>query len=115
MDTFLMLFILTVGILFRLVEGDARHLVLRLAHHSRVEPLVGEEIVQIDIANHRSFQKIHILMPVVGIVTHKHVAGYTHQNGLDVDSPQQRGKQYTTVHTVDLRRIEGIIECTYPL
>ena len=114
-DALLVLAVLLVGILLRLVERDARHLVLRLAHHRGVQLLVGEEIVQVDIAYHRHLEKVHVLVLAVGVVAHKHVAGYAHQYRLDVDGTQQGSEQDAAVHAINLRRLQRIVESTYPL
>ena len=54
-------------------------------------------------------------MQTVGVITHKHVARHAYQNRIDVDGFQQGSKQYASVHTVNLCRLQGIVESTYAL
>ena len=115
MNTRFILLIFLVGILHRLLEREQRHFVLRLAHHGRVELLVGKEIVEVDIAYHRGFEEIHLLVRIVGVVAHEHVSRRTHQNGVDIDGAKQRSQQNAAVYTVHLRRLQGIVERAHPL
>ena len=115
MNTFFILLIFLVGILFRLLKSKQRHLVLRFSHHGRVQLLIRKKVVQIDITDHRRFQEIHILMGTVRIISHKHMPRRTHQNRIDIDGTKQRSEQHAAIHTVYLRRFQSIIERTYPL
>lgn len=113
-----MLFILLVfphGIHLRAVKRQARHLPLRLPLHRRIHFLLREIIAQLDVPYHGRLQKRQMLLPAVRVIPHEHVSGALHQHRGDVDGPQQRGKQHTAVHTVDLRRIQRILQRTYPL
>ena len=115
MDTFFVLFVLLVGILFGFLESEQRHFVLWFTYHGGIQLLVGEEIIQVNIPNHCCFKEVHVFMGVVGIIPHEHVSRSTYQNRVYIDRTKQRRKQHTTVHTVDLWRVQCIIKRADPL
>lgn len=115
MNTFLILGILLIGILLGLVKGDARHLVLRLSHHRRIQLFVRKEIIQIHITNHGRFKEIHVFMTGIRVVSYKHMPRGAHQYRFYVDGTEQRSKKHTSIHTVDLRGLQGVIERAHTL
>ena len=115
MNAFLILGILLIGILLGLVKGDARHLVLRLSHHRRIQLFVRKEIIQIHITNHGRFKEIHVFMTGIRVVSYKHMPRGAHQYRFYVDGTEQRSKKHTSIHTVDLRGLQGVIERAHTL
>ena len=78
MDAFFILLILFIGILFGFLEGEQGHFILRFAYHRGVQLLVGEEVVHVDVANHRCFQEVLVGMRIVGIVANEHMSRCTY-------------------------------------
>ncbi|OPZ96254.1 MAG: hypothetical protein BWY72_01742 [Bacteroidetes bacterium ADurb.Bin416] len=53
--------------------------------HGRIQLFVGEEIVQLDIADHGGFQEVQAISVCCGVITHKHVTGGAYEDGVNVD------------------------------
>lgn len=107
--------IFLVGIFFRLLESQLGHLILGFAYHRRIQLLIREKVVQIDITDHRCLQECFFFFGYIRVITDEHMAGHPNEDRFDIDSPQQGCKEHATIYAVDLRGLQSIIEGAHTL